>query len=188
MGWTNQGSVRKQSLVTAASLQQIAWTGDASTLPGTPGISTGYIYFCRTYVDSPAAANNMWMAVITAGTAVTNSFLGVYDPSTGNRLGITGDISSSLMGTTYFSAALTSTISASTLTYNKELWLALVIGSQTATPTVVGRFSYGTNLGMSSDYRMWMSNTNGYTTLPTTAPAMSAATSSQSIPFIALSS
>ena len=60
------------------------------------------------------------------------------------------------------------------------------MGSSTSSPGFVGKNSFGTNLGLSSDYRLWLSNSGSFAALPANAPAMSKASTSQSIPYIGI--
>lgn len=194
MAWIVQGTPIPYSATTAASCQLTAWTCDPTMAPATPGISSGFIYFCRAYVDQNVASTHAYFCLIGAGNSgLTNSFIGVYQPGVGgNLLAQTADLSSTLM--TAPSAPLQFTFSSSpsssiaAMGINTEIWLAILFGAQgTTQPTFVGRSSYGTNIGMSSDYRMWMTNSAGNTSLPSTVPALiSASTSGQSIPFIGI--
>lgn len=173
----------RQSIRTAVSNQLVAQTCDAEVIPASPGLSAGFIYFCRVYVDQSLAANNAYMGITVAASGAANSYIGVYNPSTGALLSQSADVSSQ-MNTAVLLQAPISTLPAQAV--NTELWLAVLIGSFSTTPTLVGRFSYGTNLGMTSDYRLWMSTYGSNTYLPATAPAMLPATSSQSIPYISI--
>jgi hypothetical protein len=195
MSWNSKGNFLPLSNTNASSLSMVAWTGDGAIMPATPGLSSGYIYFCRAYVDLSAASTHIYLAQIaSAGTGLSNSYMGVYQPGAGGALlAKTADLSTSLMTATIsapwqftFASSPSTTISAMTL--NTEIWLAILLGAQGGTvPTFVGRNSTGTNLGMTSDYRMWMTNSAGNTSLPSTVPAtISASTSGQSIPFIAI--
>lgn len=182
--WTKtQGLVRK-SIRTAASNNLVATTGDAARIPGTPGLSAGFIYFCRAYVDVSTPAATAWMAVVNAGVGCTNSFIGVYDPSTGLLLAQTGDVSTGMDTAAILEAGMTPTLPAQAI--NKELWLAVLIGAHTTSPGLVGRNATGTNLGLAGDYRLWLSDSGTFTALPSSAPIMSPASSSQSIPYIGI--
>jgi hypothetical protein len=185
MAFTQQSYSQRLSVRTAAGNQMTAWNGDPIAVPGSPGISAGFIYFTRAYVDAYVASNYAYMGILTAGSNCANSYVGVYQASNGSLLGETADVSSQMETVAILRAAFVSGISA--LPINTELWLAVLIGSQTSTPTVVGRSAYGHNIGMSSDYRFMLSSSGGYTSLPGTAPAMSPASNgSQSMPFIGI--
>lgn len=201
MTWTSKGNFLPLSAPTAATCDLVAWTGDATTIPATPGLSSGYIYFCRAYVDQAVSASNAYLAQIaSAGTGLSNSYIGVYAASGGVLAGgallaKTADISSTLMTATIttpwqFSFASSPSLTVAAMPVNTEIWLAILLGAQGATvPTFVGRSSNGTNIGMTSDYRMWMTTVSTYTSLPSTAPvsaSLQASTSGQSIPFIAI--
>jgi hypothetical protein len=148
----------------------------------------GTIYFCRAYIDQNVASNNVYLAQIAAGVTLTNCYVGVYQAiAGGNRLAQTADISTTLTAapTAPLTIPLTSTVSA--MAINTEIWLSILIGSQGTAPTFVGLSNYGTNLGMSSDYRLWVSTATNNTSLPTTVPAITAAASNaQTIPFIGM--
>lgn len=181
---TASAPVTNKSGWNSTQLGMVAATGDPATMPGTPGIGKGIIYLSRVYVDQNTDANNALTAVITPGTGLTDSYLGVYDPDTGKLLASTGDISSQLETEGTVRAKLTAPLPAQTV--NKELWLAVLIGGETKPPAVVGDREYGTNLNQTSDFRLWVSTRNNYTSLPDTAPAKKQAQNS-AIPFLAIS-
>ena len=168
----------------STQLGLIAATGDPATMPGTPGIGKGIIYFSRVYIDQHAAATVALTAVITPGADLTDSYLGVYDPDTGTLLASTADISSQLETAGTVRAKFTSPLPAQAV--NKELWLAVVIGGESKPPAVVGDREYGTNLNLTSDFRLWVSSKDNYTQLPDTAPPRKQAQNS-AIPFLAIS-
>jgi hypothetical protein len=167
----------------STQLGLVAATGDPATMPGTPGIGKGIIYLSRVYVDQSIDAATALAAVITPGTGLTNSYLGVYDPDTGKLLAGTGDISSQLETAGTVRAQFSTPLPAQAV--NKELWLAIVIGGMTKPPAVVGDREYGTNLNLTSDFRLWVSTKNDYTSLPATAPPKKQAQNS-AIPFLAI--
>jgi hypothetical protein len=166
-----------------SQLNLIAATGDPATMPGTPGVSAGVIYLNRVYVDTAAPARTALTAVITPGAGLANAYLGVYDADTGQRLAVTGDISAQLEKAGTLSVRFTTPLAAQPV--NKELWLALVIGAYTSTPTLIGDREYGTNFNLTKDLRLWVSADHGYTALPTRIPRIQAPTHS-SIPFLAI--
>jgi hypothetical protein len=168
----------------ATQLGLVAATGDPATMPGTPGLAKGVIYLSRVYVDKNAPASVALTAVITAGEGLSDSYLGVYDPTTGRLLASSGDISTQLETPGTVRALLTAPLPAQAV--NKELWLAILIGGMTKTPTVVGDREYGTNLNLTSDFRLWVSTSSSYTALPATVPAKKESLTN-SIPFLALS-
>lgn len=198
MTWTSKGNFLPLSAPTAATCDLVAWTGDPTTIPATPGLSSGFIYFCRAYVDQSVVASNAYLAMISAGTGMSNCYVGVYAASGGVLAGgallaKTADISSTLMTAPTtpleFSFASSPSLTVAAMPVNTEIWLAILLGAQTAAATWVGRSNYGTNIGMTGDYRMWMTNSGGNTSLPSTAPivsSISASTASQSIPFIGI--
>lgn len=182
--WTRRNTFPRRSVRTAVSNHLVAQTCDAATIPGTPGISAGFIYFCKVYVDQSVAANNAYMAIpATVGVGCTNSFIGVYDPTSGALLAQTADVSAGFMTAAILTAPLTSTLPAQPI--NKKLWLAVLIGAYTSSPGFVGTNQTGTNLSLQNDYRLWLSHSH-FTSLPSTAPAMDAASNSQAIPYISI--
>jgi hypothetical protein len=186
MTWTLTGNAQYQPLSLRTSLNNnlVAWNGDPAFVPGSPGLSAGFIYMTRAYVDQSLAANTAYMGILTAGTGCTNCFIGIYDPATGNRLAQTADVSTQMMTVALLQVALTSTLAAQAL--NQELWLAVLMGATTGTPTIVGRSPYGNNIGQSSDYRFQLSSTGSHTSLPSTVPTLVPATASQAMPFIGI--
>ena len=183
--WTRRNTFPRRSVRTAVSNQLVAQTCDAATIPGTPGISAGFIYFCKVYVDQAIAAGNAYMGIpATVGVGCVNSFIGVYDPASGALLAETGDVSAGMMTAAVLKAPLTPALAMQPI--NKKLWLAVLIGSYTSSPGFVGTNQSGTNLGLTDDFRLWLSDSHGFTTLPSTAPAMSAASNTQAIPYISI--
>ena len=166
-----------------SQLNLIAATGDPAVMPSTPGFSPGVLYVNRVYVDQNRAAHNARLAVITPGEGISNAFIGVYDPSDDRLLTKTADLSQSLQQPGIIQADLTPELPAQPL--NKKLWIVLMIGGMAKTPTVIGGREYGTNLGLNSDYRLWVSDANNLTALPTTLPRLKPPEHG-SIPFIAI--
>jgi hypothetical protein len=159
------------SVPTARAMQWSAATGDPSTLPSTFTPATGVIYFSRCYVDQAyTSCAHVYCSTIVAGVTLTNCYIGVYDVVTGNQLGKTADISSSLTTITGLQASLAVPITG--LVYGQELYLALLIGSSSTTPGLAGTRANGGNLGMTSNYRVQIS-AGSQTTLPGTVPTLS---------------
>jgi hypothetical protein len=161
----------------------IAATGDPMVMPSTPGFSAGVLYVSRVYVDQTRAAHTAQLAVITAGEGISHAFIGVYDPAGGRLLASTADLSSSLSTAGVLQAPLTSEMAAQPR--NKELWLVLLIGGLTKSPTVIGGREYGSNLGLTGDYRLWTSAGSTFTALPAAIPQLKVPAHG-SIPFIAV--
>lgn len=175
MSWNLQGSINPLSLPTATSVGMAAWTIDPTLAPSNHTPTAGSIYFVRAYVDNPVSCTHIYAHVLTAGSGLSGCFLGVYQPSVGgNLLAQTADISTSFQSaadiTATFASSPTSTLTG--LTHNQEIYLALLIGSGTP-PSMLAVRQYGTNLGMSSDYRYQKSTTTGNATLPSTVPTLS---------------
>lgn len=169
-------AAQRKSVFTAASIQLVACTGDPSTMPGSPGITSGRPYVHRVYADQSATATKMTMDMLSTGasTVASNVFMGVYSLA-GALLAQTADLSSSFPASStgsIINAALTSTLAAQAL--NTEFYLVF-LGTFTGTaPTVVGGRQFGTNQTMASDARLY-TNTSGstLTALPGTLPALS---------------
>ncbi|MCU1682746.1 MAG: hypothetical protein JWQ81_3485 [Amycolatopsis sp.] len=161
----------------------IAATGDPMVMPSTPGFSSGVLYVSRVYVDQTRAAHTAQLAVITAGEGISHAFIGVYDPAGGRLLASTADLSSSLGTAGVLQAPLTSEMAAQQR--NKELWLVLLIGGMTKSPTFIGGREYGSNLGLTGDYRLWTSTGSTFTALPSAIPQLKVPAHG-SIPFIAV--
>jgi hypothetical protein len=68
---------------------------------------------------------------------------------------------------------------------NKELWIVLLIGGMTKTPTFIGGREYGSNLGLTGDYRLWVSADDHFTALLATMPKLKVPAHG-SIPFVAV--
>lgn len=188
MGWNLLGNALYEplSLRNAATNNLVAWTCDGALAPASPGISAGYLYVCRAFIDQSIVANNAYISQLTPGVGCANSFIGVYNATTNTLIAQTGDISSALNAsqTTPIEAALTYALAAQA--FNQQVWLVLLIGSQTSSPSLVGCSNYGSNIGQTSGYRFQMSTANGYTALPTTMPAIGPAGATQSMPFLAI--
>lgn len=191
MGWNLSGNGLFVPLSdrNAATNNLVAWDSDAAFVPNSPGISAGFLYVCQAFVDQSIAANNAYVCQLTAGSGCANSFIGVYDATTTSLLAQTADISSALntTQTAPIQAALTPTLPPQP--FNKELWLVLLIGSLTSTPTVVGRAPYATNIGQSGHYRFQLSTAGSFTALPSIMPALtpvSVSSTTQAQPFLAI--
>lgn len=171
MTWNLKGTFNKQSIRTASSISYAAWTGDPEMMPSTLAPAAGVIYFIRAYVDNPVTCSHMYTWIKTAGSGLSGCYFGVYQATSGGtRLAVSADLSSSLTTT---GLATLSISSLSGLTYNEEIWLAFLCSSGTP-PILPATRQFGSNIGMSSDYRVWKSTSGSQTTLPSTAPAMSA--------------
>jgi hypothetical protein len=170
MTWNLKGNYIPKSAQRPSGVQLAAWTGDPMLMPSVLPPATGSIYFVRAYVDNPVTCTHMYTWITTAGSGMSNSFFGVYQATSGGtRLAVSADVSTSLTSTGLVTIPISSL---SGLTYNQELWLAVVIGSGTP-PNFTSVRQYGTNIGQSSDYRLWKGTATGQTSLPSTAPAMS---------------
>ncbi|WP_163508253.1 hypothetical protein [Fodinicola acaciae] len=172
-----------RSAWTPARLGLVAATGDPAVMPSTPGFSAGVIYLNRVYVDQQQACNDAFIAVVNPGVGISQAYLGVYDPQSRRLLSATGDVSASLQTSAALRLPLTSMVPAQPV--NKELWIAVLIGRMARSPGVIGGREYGTNLGLTDDLRLWISDRSDYTALPATAPAVKAPQHS-SIPFVGI--
>jgi len=179
---TGSSSVRMGAW-SPSQLDLIAATGDPAVMPSTPGFSPGVLYVNRVYVDQNRAAHAAQLAVITAGEGISNAFIGVYDPSDDKLLATTADLSQSLQKPGIIRADLTTEIPAQPM--NKKLWIVLLIGGMTKPPTVIGGREYGSNLGLTGDYRLWVSDANNLTSFPVTMPKLKVPEHG-SIPFVAI--
>jgi hypothetical protein len=166
-----------------SQLGLVAATGDPATMPSTPGVSPGVLYVNRVYADQSVPTKSAYTAVITGGEGLTNSYLGVYDPATGQLLASTADVSAALQTSGAPKLPLTSAVPAEPV--GKELWIVLLVGGMTKSPALVGGREYGTNLGQSGDYRLWTSSANNHTSLPAAIPELRAPAHG-SIPFVAI--
>jgi hypothetical protein len=166
-----------------AQLGLVAATGDPAVMPSTPGFSPGIIYFSRVYVDQALASNDVFISVVNPGVGLAQAFLGVYDPETHRLLASTADVSASLQQSAPLRLPLNTVVPAQSV--NKELWIALLIGKMVKSPGVIGGREYGTNIGLTDDYRLWVSTKDAFTSLPATAPQMKMPEHG-SIPFVAI--
>jgi len=166
-----------------SQLGLVAATGDPAVMPSTPGFSPGILYVSRVYVDQARASRVAHLAVIAPGEGITNAFVGVYDPGAGKLLAATGDLSGPLQAGGIVDAPFTKELPAEPM--NKELWLVLLIGGMTKSPTMIGGREYGTNLGLTSDYRLWVSASDKFTALPEAIPELKVPVHG-SIPFVAI--
>lgn len=179
----------RKSTPLATQLQQVAWTMDPNMAPGSPGITTGRLYVCRSYIDQSAAMGFMtldWLSASLTGSGATltatNCYMGIYSTA-GVQIAATADFSPSIVVSTTGGILKEALIGApiAALPLNTEVWLTLLMnfvatggtGSPVASVTVVGGRQYGTNQNMSSDPRL-QTNSSGSTlsALPTNLPTL----------------
>lgn len=163
---TQPGNIQPLSLSTAATVGMVAWTGDPTAKAGTSTLTIGKCYITKVFVDQGLTVNNFYSYVGTAGAGLSNCYIGLYDGQSGNLLGKTSDISTSL---TTSNASVTASAAApiTGLTYNQELYLAVMVGSgSTTSPIFIADRQYGTNLGLTSNYRFLVSSSATLTALP----------------------
>jgi len=184
MGWTLKGNLNYLSVTTAASNNLVAWSFDPTMVnnPYTPG--QGKCLVVRSYVDSPQAVTHFYTYTLSSGSGLANCYIGLYNIS-GTLLGQTGDISTALNGTAGPITASISTGSITGLTYNQEVYLVLLIATGGTSPSFLSPHNYAINLAMTSDYR-WQTAGSSLTTLPSTLPALSAASTGSQPPFLAV--
>lgn len=170
--WTKQASLQRKSVFTAATLNLAVATGDPAAMGSTSTPTIGKIYLTRAYVDQVLTCNNMYTWVTTAGVGLTHCFLGVYDVASTNLLGVTGDISTALQSVGQVQAALAATPgSISGLSYDQEVYMAILVGSGSGTsPQVVANRQFGVNLGLTTDPRFLVTSSATFTSLPSTIP------------------
>lgn len=184
MPWTKQAGLQRLSVFTAATLGMAVATGDPTAMGSNSSLTAGKIYLTRAYVDQVLTCTKMYTHVLTAGVGLVDCFLGVYDAATTNLLGTTTDLSTAMQSATDITGTLAASISG--LTYNQELYMAIMCGpTSTTPPQVVANRQYGVNLGLTSDYRFLVSTAATWTSLPSTIPATSVPASNAS-QFIAL--
>lgn len=180
MSWGQVATLTRKSLTTAASMNLVAWTSDPSMIntPYTPGL--GKCLAVKSFIDNPVTVNNFYCYTLTAGSGLSNCYIGLYN-SAGTLLGRTNDISSLLDGTAgLITAPVASAISG--FTFNQEIRLVFLLGAGTS-PSLLATRSYGANIGLTSDFR-WGSGGSGLTSLPSSLPTLSAAGAEP--PFIAV--
>jgi len=173
-------SFERKSAFSAKTIELIAATGDPSTMPGTPAITSGRPYLHRTYIDQALPANSMTCDIISlTGTAptVSNAFMGVYDAASGLLLAQTGDLSASITPLAaaggIINAALTSQLAA--LPVNHEIYLAFLatLGGTAPVLSLIGGRQFGTNQTMTSDARLFTNSSgSSLTALPQALPAL----------------
>lgn len=147
-------------------------------------LTAGTIYFASVYVENPiASVGHIFCRMATAGASITNSFVGIYDVLTGNRLGLSADVSSTFTGATgMLSLALTAGVTG--LTWNQQLYVAVLVGSGgTTPPTLVSTVTGSSNIGQSSNFRFLKSTTTSNTSLPSTVPTLTASTTGKMTAF-----
>lgn len=145
----------------------IAATGDPMLALSSSAPGAGAVICMQTTVPTAVAATKFGFILKTAGVTVTNSFGGIYDATTGDLLGETADLSSTLMGTTgNFLVALSSSVN---LAENQKIYLALLVGSAATVP-ILANFGGGQpDFGYVSGNRRAANAASGATALPATA-------------------
>jgi hypothetical protein len=164
-----------KSQFSAGSIQLVACTGDPSTMPGSPAITSGRPYIHRVYVDQSVTATKMTMNMLSTGstTVASNTFMGVYNLA-GVLLAQTADLSASFPASSpgaIINAALVAALTAQPI--NTEMYLAFLMTYTGTSPTVIGGRQFGTNQTMTSDPRL-LTNTSGslLSALPANLPAL----------------
>jgi lysophospholipase L1-like esterase len=106
------------------------WTAPPMLGAVTTGLTAGFVYFQRIFVPVTTTISTLSIYVGTAGTSVSNSFLGLYD-SSGALLSGSGDISTSLQsaGLTTGTLGSAQTITGSTTAF---VWAGILVGAATS--------------------------------------------------------
>ena len=106
---------------------------DLATEPGTTTPTKGVMYLYGFYLQSPATFTNAFTKASTAGTTLSNCYMGVYSQN-GTLLAYTGDISTNLQSATY---AFTAAYNAPYFATEGVYYMALLIGNgSTTSPTM----------------------------------------------------
>jgi len=132
--WTNGvgASVTYTSPNAEPAEQSLAgWNFDPaflSTVSNNPPVA-GTMYLLRIKLKNAATISNALVSVAASGVALTNCFVALYD-STGTRVAVTADVSSSLTSTGLKTLAFTGSYSAAAGTF----YVGLLVGSATTAP------------------------------------------------------
>jgi peptidoglycan/xylan/chitin deacetylase (PgdA/CDA1 family) len=152
---------------------------DIMLATSTTTFTAGVVYCANVYVENPiASVGHIFCRMTTAGGTLTNSYLGIYDVLTGNRLGMSADVSSTFTGVPgVLSIPLASGITG--LTWNQELYVAMLVGSAATMPTLAVSAPGSSNINQSSNYRFQKTSTTNNTSIPTSVPTLAASTTGQ---------
>lgn len=169
----------------ALFLDMLATNGDPANMQSTPGMPTGILLLCKSFLAAPGPITNVLLDCIAPDTtaALTGLYAGIYDATgpgntPGSLLGVTADFSATVKtlpgsGEKLSIPLLTGASNkTSQLGLNSKFYWATLVAGQSASPvmTYVGGRNYGTNQAQTSDYRLWRSTATNLPTMPSTAP------------------
>lgn len=161
----------------------LAWTYDPNmaghvTAQSNAGVA-GRVTLVRIIIRKQITWSNIWigLAGVDTGATLSNCYLGVYD-SSGNRVGVTADISTSLMsGATAKALPLTASFTAAPGTY----FIAMLLNGTWTTNSLTFKSSgagISVNAGLTAPNLRYSNLLTGQTSLPS---ALSLASQSTSI-------
>lgn len=156
----------------------LGWTIDPAVADTARTPDIGHIYLVKMSWPTTQTVSNIIASITTGGSSLANTYLGIYD-STGTRLAVTADLSTSWQTSGMKTNALTSAVAVPG-TAGGYIHIAYLIGAGTDT-NIFYSSSYidpvVLNMGLTSAFRSARSN-NVYSSLPSTLPADFAAASS----------
>jgi hypothetical protein len=173
---TDAATVQATPLMTPASFQGfLAWTMPTDMALATTGATAGTVFLNAVQIPYTMSIANITVFVATAGSALTNSYVGLYNSTT--LLGYSAAITTSWQSTGAKTHALTAQ-SAGSLTNLAAgtYWIAILVGNASTTaPTFVrgaGVTANYTNIGTTSTTNTLAGKgltlaTTGQTSLPT---------------------
>ncbi|MFI0156243.1 collagen-like protein [Streptomyces lydicus] len=160
----------------------LAWTYDPNmaghvTAQSSGGVA-GRVTLVRLIIRRQITWSNIWLGLagVDAGATLANCYLGVYDAS-GNRVGVTADISTSLMsGATAKALPLTASFTAAPGTY----FIAMLLNGTWTTNSLTFKGSgagVSVNAGLSAPNLRYSNMLTAQTSLPATLSLASQSTS-----------
>jgi hypothetical protein len=151
----------------------LAWTAHPDYANGAGTWSVGFLNLSAFYVPYTMTISNIQVFVSTAGSGISNAYLGVYNSTT--LLGQTAAISAQWSTTGQKTHAITPQSAGSMTLTQGVYWVGILIGAATTNPgfsTAAGGGSLVTNLGQTQgsntiSAKSVVTSTGGLSALPT---------------------
>jgi hypothetical protein len=145
----------------------LGWTYDAAAAVNNITLTAGNVFLAKIWINRPGTVTNLATRTVNAsGAGLTNSYMGLYDAS-GNRLGVTADLSASWMAAT--GNRIHPLTSSATISAPGWYYVAWLMGALTTSPG----FSRSSgidiqNINLSASAYRSASYSSGLTALPAT--------------------
>lgn len=145
------------------------WSDSPDKFTAAATLAAGTIYVIRCKLDQATAISTVVLRLTTAGSGLSNCYVGVYDVASLAQLGVSADVSTSLGSPGVKNLALTAPTAAQPA--GGHVYVAVLMGSGTALAWQVGVSTAAVNTNIT---RYGTAGT-GQTSLPATLPTPTAA-------------